>query len=130
MLHGARSFRQPNHHPDVPDIMVVFRDDLGAARRLLVGPARPHQTARLPALDCRGPATTRRIRRCGWSNGPFPAGARFDGGDVLDVGPTVLELLGLPFEGEIDGQSLTRFVTGVEAAPRDRRVGPRAASRF
>jgi hypothetical protein len=24
-------------------------------------------------------------------NGPFPAGAQFDGGDVLDVGPTVLE---------------------------------------
>ncbi|HEY8006302.1 MAG TPA: alkaline phosphatase family protein [Methylocella sp.] len=119
----------PDHHPDVPDIMVVFRDDLGPldacwSDRLGLIKRTVYQNW-LPRTGDHTPHSTFWVL-----NGPFPAGARFEGGDVLDVGPTVLELLGLPFEGEIDGQSLTRFVTGVEAAPRDRRVGPRAASRF
>jgi hypothetical protein len=59
-------------------------------------------------------------------NGPFPAGATFDGGDVLDVGPTVLELLGLVPPDDIDGRSLTRLISGAVARPRDLRVGPRA----
>ncbi|MGK2914107.1 MAG: alkaline phosphatase family protein [Porticoccaceae bacterium] len=113
------------HHPDVPDIMVVFRDDLGVLdacwserlgliKRVVYKPW-------MPRTGDHAPHSTMWV-----VNGPFPAGARFDGGDVLDIGPTVLEMLGLTPPDDIDGRSLTRLITGEAIEPRDRRVGPRA----
>jgi predicted AlkP superfamily phosphohydrolase/phosphomutase len=115
----------PDHNPDVPDIMVVFRDDLGVldacwSERL----GRIKRTVYqhwLPRTGDHTPHSTMWV-----INGPFPAGATFDGGDVLDVGPTVLELLGLVPPDDIDGRSLTRLISGAVARPRDLRVGPRA----
>ncbi|MCI0466454.1 MAG: alkaline phosphatase family protein [Beijerinckiaceae bacterium] len=124
-VHSAREAFGPDHHPDVPDIMVVFRDDLGVldecwSERLGLVKRSVYQHW-LPRTGDHTPHSTMWV-----VNGPFPAGARYQGGDVLDVGPAVLELLGLaPPEGN-DGRSLTRLVTGAQIVPRDRRAGPRA----
>jgi predicted AlkP superfamily phosphohydrolase/phosphomutase len=125
-VYTAQEAFGPGHHPDVPDIMVVFRDDLGPldtcwSDRLGLIKRTVYQHW-LPRTGDHTPHSTLWVM-----NGPFQAGARFEGGDVLDVGPTVLELLGLVPPDDSDGRSLTRLITGIEAAPRDRRVGPRAS---
>lgn len=125
-VHTAREAFGPNHHPDVPDIMVVFRDDLGVldacwSERLGLIKLPVYQRG-LPRTGDHTPHSTMWV-----VNGLFPAGARFDGGDVLDLGPTVLEMLGLTPPDEIDGRSLTRLITDAEAKPRDHRAGPRAS---
>ena len=126
-VYTAREAFGPDHHPDVPDIIVVFRDDLGVldacwSERLGLIKRTVYQHW-LPRTGDHTPHSTMWV-----VNGPFPGGARFDGGDVLDVGPTVLEMLDLTPPDGIDGRSLTRLITGAEAEPRDRRVGPRVSS--
>lgn len=124
-VYTAREAFGPGHHPDVPDILVVFRDDLGVldacwSERLGLIKRTVYQHW-LPRTGDHTPHSAMWV-----VNGPFPAGAQYAGGDVLDVGPTVLELLGLAPPDDIDGRSLTRLISGMETAPRDARTGPRA----
>jgi arylsulfatase A-like enzyme len=53
-----------------------------------------------------------------WPNGPLPAG-RFEGmASIVDLMPTVLDLLGVPVPDDLDGVSLAPAIRGEAEAPR------------
>lgn len=123
----AREAFGPDHHPDVPDIMAVFRDDLGVLDAcwspqfgLIKRTVFQHW---LPRSGDHTPHS-----RMWVVNGPFEPGADYGGADVLDVGPTILGLLGLHAPTNIDGRDLATLITAREPDARDTRVGPRARS--
>lgn len=85
----------PDHHPDVPDLMIVFRDDLGVLESCesdevgLIEVPLYH-----PKLPRTGDHTT--VSRL-WVEGPCLAPANNSvRANVLDIGPTILSLLGVP----------------------------------
>ena len=94
-----------DHHPDVPDLMVVFRTDLGAI-----------EACRSPRVGfVRAPVRNARIDRSGdhtpesrlWAVGPgIASGGAPSQAHVLDIAPTVLALLGVPLPAGIDGRAL------------------------
>jgi predicted AlkP superfamily phosphohydrolase/phosphomutase len=94
----------PDHHPDVPDLLVSFRHDLGridACRSERVGLVREQYVApgRRTGEHPPGPSWL-------WATGPgFAAGSQH-GGNVLDIAPTVLSLLGVDAPPSLDGQAL------------------------
>jgi predicted AlkP superfamily phosphohydrolase/phosphomutase len=100
----------PDHHPDVPDVIVVFRTDLGqinAAQSPSAGVLRLHQY---------GPDTPRSgdhtVESRLWAMGPGIApGTRVEGGNVLDLAPTVLALLGVPAPDGLDGKPFAGVVS-------------------
>jgi predicted AlkP superfamily phosphohydrolase/phosphomutase len=96
----------PGHHPDVPDLLVVFRDDLGpleACRSPRVGLVRrPNYNPRIPRS---GDHTTHSRL---WAVGPGIEPGRLAGGNALDVAPTLLDLLGVPLPDDLDGRPLLR----------------------
>ena len=95
----------PDHHPDIPDVIVVFRTDLGqinAAQSPRAGLLRLHQY---------GPNTPRSgdhtVESRLWAMGPgISPGTRVEGGNVLDLAPTVLALLGIAKPEGLDGKPL------------------------
>jgi predicted AlkP superfamily phosphohydrolase/phosphomutase len=95
----------PDHHPDIPDVIVVFRTDLGqinAAQSPRAGLLRLHQY---------GPNTPRSgdhtVESRLWAMGPgISPGTRVEGGNVLDLAPTVLALLGVAKPEGLDGKPL------------------------
>ncbi len=99
----------PDHHPDIPDVMVVFRTDLGqlnSAQSPSAGLLRLHQY---------GPETPRSgdhtVESRLWAMGPGIApGARTEG-NVLDLAPTILALLGVPEPEGLDGKPLAGLVS-------------------
>jgi predicted AlkP superfamily phosphohydrolase/phosphomutase len=99
----------PDHHPDVPDVMVVFRTDLGqinAAQSPHAGVLRLHQYS--PDTPRSGDHT---VESRLWAMGPgIRAGTRLEGGNVLDLAPTVLALLGVPAPDRLDGKPLAGVV--------------------
>jgi predicted AlkP superfamily phosphohydrolase/phosphomutase len=94
----------PDHHADIPDLIVVFRDDLGpleACRSERVG------VVRRPNLNPKTPRSgdhTRESRL--WAIGPGIEPGPIEGGNVLDLAPTVLALLGVPAPDDLDGRPL------------------------
>jgi predicted AlkP superfamily phosphohydrolase/phosphomutase len=93
----------PSHHPDVPDVIVVFRDDLGAIEActsprvglVSVSLHKPH----LPRTgDHRGPTALLAL-------GPGTT-ALAPTGRAIDVAPTVLDLLDVPTPVWMRGRSL------------------------
>lgn len=101
----AREAFGPNHHPDVPDLMITFRDDLGVLDSctserlgLIVSPVYKR------SLPRSGDHTTEsRIWLAGDGIG---LGRRHDTGNVLDLAPTVLSLLKAPPPETTVGRSL------------------------
>jgi predicted AlkP superfamily phosphohydrolase/phosphomutase len=95
----------PDHHPDVPDLMVVFRTDGGQ-----ITAAQSERVGLLSAglYDPRIPRSgDHTVQSRLWAVGPgIAAGARLPNGNVLDLAPTVLELLGVPVPGDLDGRPL------------------------
>ena len=94
----------PDHHPDIPDVIVVFRTDLGPIN------AAQSPRAGLLQLHQYGPDTPRSgdhtVESRLWAMGPGSAGTRLDGGNVLDLAPTVLALLGVAEPEGLDGKPL------------------------
>ncbi len=94
-----------DHHPDVPDLLVVFRRDLG-----------PLEACRSPRIGVvRAPVRNARIERTGdhtnqsrlWAVGSgVAAGSAVLQASVLDISPTVLEVLGVAPAGSVDGRAL------------------------
>jgi predicted AlkP superfamily phosphohydrolase/phosphomutase len=91
-------------HPDVPDLMVVFRTDLG--------PLESCRSSRVGTIDV--PLYKPELPRVGdhttesrlWTLGaPIPPTAT---GNVLDVAPTILSLLDVPLPEWLDGRPLVR----------------------
>ncbi len=95
----------PDHHPDVPDLMVVFRighDPIEACQSDQVG------TIKIPYF-------TRRTHRSGdhtvesrlWAIGPgIPCGQLRPQANVLDIAPTILKLLNVPLPNNLDGSAI------------------------
>jgi predicted AlkP superfamily phosphohydrolase/phosphomutase len=99
----------PDHHPDIPDVIVVFRTDLGQIN------AAQSPSAGLLKLHQYGPDTPRSgdhtVESRLWVVGPGIApGARLEGGNVLDLAPTVLALLGVSEPEGLDGKPLAGVV--------------------
>ncbi len=98
-LYGAE------HHPDLPDLLVEFRDDLGlieACRSNRIG------EIRMPIGKMLGDRTGDHNSHSRlWAMGPqFSAGANSGEACVLDIAPTVLSLLDVPLPDRLNGQTL------------------------
>ena len=95
----------PDHHPDLPDLLVDFRTDLGPLETC-TSPAtgeihRTFLSAHTPRSGDHVPGS--RL----WATGRgFLPGTVIDGANVLDLAPTVLDLLEVPVPGSVDGRSL------------------------
>jgi predicted AlkP superfamily phosphohydrolase/phosphomutase len=95
----------PEHHPDVPDLIVSFRDDLGrleACRSTRVGVVRaPYRTA-AQRTGAHPPVPSYL-----WIGGPsVPDPAPSGSGRAVDLAPTVLSVLGVPPPAWLEGQAL------------------------
>jgi predicted AlkP superfamily phosphohydrolase/phosphomutase len=94
----------PDHHPDVPDLLVAFRRDLGVldecesprVGRVRVAPNGPWMP--------RSGDHTDHSRL--WVVGPNVVPGTELRGDVLDVAPTVLAALGVAAPSRYDGRAL------------------------
>ena len=103
-----------DHDPDLPDIMVQFRDDLGpleACHSPRVGLVERQLFPR----ERRADGWPVNLKRTGdhapqsslWIRGPGVAGIGAMGdGRAIDVAPTILDLLGVPVPNTMDGASL------------------------
>ncbi len=99
----------PGHHPDVPDLLVSFRTDLGALTAC-ESPAVGRVRARFaPGSTRTGDHTARSML---WAAGPAAPAAGTGRGSVLDLAPTVLSLLGVPLPAGLDGQPLWSLQAG------------------
>ncbi len=101
----AREAFGVDHHPDIPDLLVVFRNDLGelsGCRSARVGTVRvPVRNARIP----RSGDHTARSRLWAMGSG-IPPGSRLRTGHSLDLAPTVLRHLGVPLPPWLDGDPI------------------------
>jgi predicted AlkP superfamily phosphohydrolase/phosphomutase len=105
----------PDHHADLPDLIVVFRSDLGpleACTSPTVGRiTRPTFVPQLPRTG------DHHVESRLWARGPgVPAGAALAPANVLDVAPTILRLLDVELPGDLDGRPMKDLLTG-ETAP-------------
>ncbi len=95
----------PDHHPDVPDLLIAFRTDLGPfndCESKRVGHI--EMPVKLPWLTRTGDHT---VESRLWAVGPgIAAGSHIEGGNVLDVAPTALALLGVTLPEDLDGHPL------------------------
>jgi len=94
----------PGYHPDVPDLMIVFRTDLGlleACESDRVG------LVRVPLWIFNPRTGDHTVESRLWAIGPgLPNGVRLPEGNVLGLAPTVLRLLDVNLPDWIDGQPL------------------------
>ena len=95
---------RPDRNPDTPDLLVRVRQDVG---RLWAA-----ESERVGLIQLRPPKTYLRngdhtpASRV-WAAGPgVPAGRELSGADVLDIAPTILQLLGVDPPEELDGRAL------------------------
>jgi predicted AlkP superfamily phosphohydrolase/phosphomutase len=95
----------PDHHPDVPDLLVAFRTDLG--------PLDECESPRVGRIEVpvKKPWATRTgdhtVESRLWIVGPgVEPGSRIEGGNVLDLAPTVTALLGVDLPERFDGRPL------------------------
>lgn len=95
-----------SHHPDLPDLICVFRTDLGMLERC-VSPSfagEVHVPVHHPHSPRSGDHTTQSQL---WASGPSLRPARGDGAaNVLDIAPTVLAVLRVPLPDGLDGRPL------------------------
>jgi predicted AlkP superfamily phosphohydrolase/phosphomutase len=106
-VYRADSVYGQETHPNIPDLLVRFADDgpITAVRSARIG------TVKVPieqfANERSGDHTPHsRI----WIRGPGVAPGRVvEGGDVLDLAPTILELLGVPIPETLHGRPLPLF---------------------
>lgn len=80
----------PDHHPDLPDLLIGFRTDLGTLEQL--------ESPRLGRLGPPAPTVRsgdHRLEARWWVAGPSIAPSSLAPASVLDIAPTVLDLLGI-----------------------------------
>ena len=95
----------PDHHPDLPDLICVFRTDLGMLEDC-ASPAigRVHAPIYHPHAPRSGDHT---VNSQLWVSGPGVAGTQHTGsGNVLDIAPTILAALDVALPAWLDGRPL------------------------
>ncbi len=98
-----------DHHPDLPDLMVAFRTDLGFLEACASSRVGMVQVPVSLGLDPRSGDHTAESRL--WAIGPgFPAATRLPDANVLDVAPTLLRLLDVDVPSWMNGHPLTDLV--------------------
>ena len=106
----------PDHHPDLPDLLVVFRRDLGELTEC-EGPRSGHieQEFRRPDYRRTGDHTDQSRVWVGSAARDEP----LDIGDIdsLDLAPTLLALLDVPAPDDLDGVAIAELV-GQPVGPR------------
>jgi len=101
---GAETFGE-SHHPDVPDLIVDFRTDLGeidscTSERVGLVRAPVRAAARRTGVHPPVPSVV-------WlSAGDLPTPAPSKDGDAVDLAPTILSRLGVPCPDWLDGRPL------------------------
>jgi predicted AlkP superfamily phosphohydrolase/phosphomutase len=100
----AREAFGADHHPDVPDLMVVFRNDLGVIEAC----SSPRfGRVEVPLYHRVLPRTgDHTVRSCLWIAGQGITPGSAGTGNVLDLAPTVLARLGLSAVDGMDGRPL------------------------
>jgi predicted AlkP superfamily phosphohydrolase/phosphomutase len=115
-----------SRHPDLPDLICVFRTDLGMLERC-VSPSlagEVHVPAHHPHAPRSGDHTTHSRL---WASGPSLRPAQVGGpANVLDIAPTVLAALGVALPGGLDGRPLVIAQSAPDAT--ERRVPANAAN--
>src|SRR5262249_10864902 len=91
-------------HPDVPDLMVVFRDDLRILEESVAARLGPIPAAVYRAEMPRSGDHTIQSRL--WAAGPGISGGVSGTGNVLDLAPTALSLLRVNRPATLDGRPL------------------------
>jgi predicted AlkP superfamily phosphohydrolase/phosphomutase len=108
-------------HPDVPDLLVVFRPGKG--------PIETCESERVGRVHV--PYYSHRQHRTGdhtvrtriWAMGPdVEAGSRVSSASILDIAPTILDLLDVPIPGDLDGRPIPLRM-GAAAGVRERLAG-------
>jgi type I phosphodiesterase/nucleotide pyrophosphatase len=94
----------PGVHPDVPDLIVAFREDLGPLEACR-SPSAGLVEAKLWVPDHRTSSHVRRRSRL-WIRGAGIVAGAGGGGNVLDIAPTVVRLLDVPAPAWMDGTPL------------------------
>jgi predicted AlkP superfamily phosphohydrolase/phosphomutase len=95
----------PDVHPDVPDVMVVFRTDLGILEHVRSDRTGEFQVSNeVPGCPRSG---DHGIESRLWASGPgIEPGISDATGNVLDLAPSVLQRLGLTPPRGLDGRPL------------------------
>jgi len=102
VLVAAETFG-PDRHPDVPDLMVSFRHDLGKLDTCVsdrIG------LVRVPARVVNRSGDHTGEARLWLAGGHVPASGMRRQAHSLDVAPTILSLLGVPVPDRLDGRSV------------------------
>jgi predicted AlkP superfamily phosphohydrolase/phosphomutase len=99
----------PDHHPDLPDLLVQFRRDIGELTAS-VGPLSGHVEVDVRRPDYRRSGDHTDASRV-WI-APASGGAPHDVGEVdtLDLAPTLLALLDVPVPPTMDGRPIAAAV--------------------
>ena len=95
----------PDYHPNLPDLMVKFRTDLG---RLDACYSERIGLVRTPARNARVPRSGEHTARSRlWMMGPnIEKGMGAADARMIDIAPTILHLLDVPLPANIDGHPL------------------------
>ncbi len=117
----------PDHHPDVPDLIVVFRTGLGTLESVCSARVGELTVTNFDPGSPRSGDHTVESRL--WISGAgIPAQPTLGAGNVLDLAPSVLAALGVQPRTVMDGQVLAPLQRGVHepAALTASRVGTHA----
>ena len=99
----ARELFGPDHHPDLPDLICVFRTDLGMLENCeSAAVGRVHVPVYHPHAPRSGDHT---VNSELWVSGVERTGSG-PGGSVLDIAPTILDALGVALPEWLDGRPL------------------------
>lgn len=95
----------PDHHPDLPDLICVFRTDLGMIERCISPSIGEVQ---VPIYHPHAPRSgDHTVNSRLWASGPaVRASSVMEHANVLDVAPTVLDALGVARPDWLSGQPL------------------------
>ena len=108
----------PDHHPDLPDLLVVFRRDLGPLVGC-VGPRSGRVEAGFRRADYPRTGDHTDASRL-WVTAPGVPPRDLGEADALDLAPTLLALLGLPPGPEMEGRPMEGVLAAVSAWDRGR----------
>jgi predicted AlkP superfamily phosphohydrolase/phosphomutase len=117
----------PDHHPNLPDLICVFRTDLGMLERC-ESPAvgRVYVPVYHPHAPRSGDHT---VNSQLWASGPGVAGTPEIGrGNVLDLAPTILAALDVALPDWLDGRPLRVSAAAQAPRPAQDGVAPSALS--